>query len=201
MNNLFNVIINNNKSVKVVSQLKKKIQYINILLNKILLLNTEIELESFKSLYIKKELKNVTVKKRKKQLENFNVVKVPKKFLVVYIITISFLKANTTIHVSDTEGNVKLFYNSGSVNLTGKQKRRRITAVFRLLKLVFKNAFFLYKNPIALHLNNVTRHKHLIVKKLKQYFFIKVIREFNQVSYNGCRKPKVRRKKFKKKFR
>ena len=30
--------------------------------------------------------------------------------MVMYIINISFLKANTTIHVSDIKGNVKLFY-------------------------------------------------------------------------------------------
>ena len=29
------------------------------------------------------------------------------------------------LHVSDIKGNVKLFYTSGSVNLTGKQKRSK----------------------------------------------------------------------------
>ena len=103
-------------------------------------------------------------------------------------------------NVSDIKGNVKLFYTSGSVNLTGKQKRRRVIAVLRLFKLLYKHAYFLYGKPIALHLNNVNRHKFLIIRKLKQKFFIKLIREFNQIPYNGCRKPKIRRKKYKKKL-
>ena len=45
-------------------------------------------------------------------------------FLVSYIITISFLKANTTLTVSDVKGNLKMFYSSGSVDLTGKQKKK-----------------------------------------------------------------------------
>ena len=37
------------------------------------------------------------------------------------------------------------------------------------------------------------------MKKLKKKFFIKVVRSFNLYPHNGCRKKKVRRKKFKKK--
>ena len=50
-------------------------------------------------------------------------------FLVSYIITFHFLRANTTICVSDIKGNVKLFYSSGSVDLSGKQKKNRTKSV------------------------------------------------------------------------
>ena len=123
-----------------------------------------------------------------------------KNFLVVYIISISFLKANTMIHVSDIKGNVKLFFNAGQVNLSGKQKRRRVVAVLRLMKLIYRKASFLFGKPLALHLNNVNRHKKLILSKLKHKFFIKIVREFNSIPYNGCRRPKIRRKKYKKKI-
>lgn len=122
-------------------------------------------------------------------------------FMVMYIINISFLRANTTIHVSDIRGNIKLFYSAGSVGLTGKQKRKRQIAVVKLISLLIKKASFLGNKPVAVHLNNVNFYQNLILNKLKQTFFIKVIKSFNQTPYNGCRKPKTRRKKYTKKFK
>ena len=122
-------------------------------------------------------------------------------FVVVYIINISFLKANTTIHVSDTQGNLKLFYSAGSVDLTGKQKKKRRIAVSKLISLLLRKATFLGQKPVALHLNNVNFYKNLIVRKLKRNLYIKIIKIFNQTPYNGCRKRKLRRKKYTKKFK
>ena len=122
-------------------------------------------------------------------------------FVVAYIISISFLKANTTIHVSDTKGNLKLFYSAGSVELSGKQKRKRRIAVSKLISLILKKATFLGQKPIALHLNNVNFYKTLIVRKLKRSLYIKVIKILNQTPYNGCRKKKLRRKKYTKRFK
>lgn len=120
---------------------------------------------------------------------------------IVYIIDVSFSKANTMIHISDTKGNLKLFYSAGTVGLVGKQKRNRRIAIIKLISLLMKKATFVGKKPVALHLNNVNFYQNLIVNKLKQTIFIKVIKSFNQVPYNGCRKKKVRRKKYVKKFR
>lgn len=122
-------------------------------------------------------------------------------FMVTYIINISFLKANTTIHVSDTQGNLKLFYSAGSVELSGKQKKKRRIAVSKLISLVLKRATFLNQRPIALHLNNVNFYKNLIVRKLKRNLYIKLIKVLNQTPYNGCRKKKLRRKKYTKRFK
>lgn len=122
-------------------------------------------------------------------------------FVIMYVINISFLKANTTIHVSDTQGNLKLFYSAGSVALTGKQKKKRRIAVSKLISLLLKKASFLGRKPIALHLNNVNFYKNLIVRKLKRNLYIKIIKIFNQTPYNGCRKRKLRRKKYTKKFK
>nr|YP_010120181.1 ribosomal protein S11 [Pseudo-nitzschia micropora]QRC76535.1 ribosomal protein S11 [Pseudo-nitzschia micropora] len=122
-------------------------------------------------------------------------------FVVAYIISISFLKANTTIHVSDTKGNLKLFYSAGSVELSGKQKRKRRIAISKLISLVLKKANFLGQKPIALHLNNVNFYKNLIVRKLKRNLYIKVVKILNQTPYNGCRKKKLRRKKYTKRFK
>lgn len=122
-------------------------------------------------------------------------------FVVVYIINISFLKANTTIHVSDIQGNLRLFYSAGSVDLTGKQKKKRRIAVSKLISLLLKKATFLGQKPVALHLKNVNFYKNLIVRKLKRNLYIKIIKIFNQTPYNGCRKRKLRRKKYTKKFK
>ena len=181
MNNLFNILLE--KKFSNLSKFKKEFIYLNILYEKILEYNNLKKLELYRNLSIP-QLGNVF----------------DKKFLVVYIITISFSRSNTTLHVSDIKGNVKLFYTAGSVNLSGKQKKRRVLAILRLFKLLYRNASFLYGKPISLHLNNVNRHKFLIIRKLKQKFFIKLIKEFNQSPYNGCRKPKIRRKKYKKKL-
>jgi len=122
-------------------------------------------------------------------------------FLVVYIITIVFLRANTTIHVSDIKGNVKLSYTSGSVNLLGKQKKNRTKAISRLVSLITRKATFLKNFPVSVHLYNVSSHKSFVLNKLKNSFFVRFIKVFNQFPYNGCRKRKIRRKKFIKKFK
>ena len=122
-------------------------------------------------------------------------------FTITYIIGISFLKANTTIHISDIKGNVKVFYSAGSIGLTGKQKRKRRVAVIKLISLIMKRAKFLENKPIAVHLNNVNFYQNIIIRKLKQVFFIKIMKSYNQVPYNGCRKSKVRRKKYVKRFK
>ena len=111
------------------------------------------------------------------------------------------MKANTTIHISDIQGNLKLFYSAGSVGLSGKQKRRRRIAVSKLIALILRKAAFLGQKPIALHLNNVNFYKNLIVGKLKRNLYIKIIKILNQTPYNGCRKKKLRRKKYTKRFK
>ena len=119
----------------------------------------------------------------------------------MYIINISFLKANTTIHISDIKGNLKLFYSAGSVNLTGKQKRKRRISVSKLISLLLKKATFLTTEPVALHLNNINFHKNFIISRLKRVLYIRIIKSFNQAPYNGCRKKKLRRKKYTKKIK
>lgn len=152
--------------------------------------------------YLKKlkeqDYKNLSVAKFAESKQEQSI---DQDLMVMYIVNISFLKANTTIHVSDIKGNIKLFYSSGSVGLTGKQKRKRRIAVVKLIALLIKKAGFLGKKPIAVHLNNVNFYQSLIINKLKQALYIKVIKSFNQAPYNGCRKPKVRRKKYTKKFK
>lgn len=139
--------------------------------------------------------KNLSAKKVTAEFDN------AQNLIVMYIISISFLKANTTIHISDVKGNIKLFYSSGSVGLAGKQKKKRRVAVLKLISLLLKRATFLSKKPVAIHLTNVNFYKNLIVGKLKRTLYVRIIKSFNQAPYNGCRKKKLRRKKYTKKFK
>jgi len=188
--NLSNTLFNNltNKLKLDTYLLEKERIYVKNLLDQINCLK-KLKEKNYKSLSVNKS--NVVNNKQNNHQD----------LMIMYVINISFLKANTTIHVSDTDGNLKLFYSAGSVGLTGKQKRKRRIAVVKLISLLIKKAAFLAKKPIALHLNNVNFYQNLIVNKLKQTLYIKVIKSFNQAPYNGCRKKKVRRKKYTKKFK
>ena len=181
----------------------------NNLTDKLKLETSSLEKEKF---YVKNLLNQITYLKRLKENDSRNLSEkefvIPntrktnlQDFTIAYIINVSFLKANTTIHVSDIQGNLKLFYSAGSVELSGKQKRRRRIAISKLISLVLKKATFLGQNPIALHLNNVNFYKNLIVGKLKRNLYIKIIKILNQTPYNGCRKKKLRRKKYTKRFK
>lgn len=121
--------------------------------------------------------------------------------IVTYTINISFLKANTFIHLSNIKGETLLFFSAGQVNLSGKQKKNRRVAITKLIALFSKKATFIGSNPIAVHLKNVKSHKFTIINKLKNFYWIKIIKSFNQIPFNGCRKNKIRRKKFTKKFK
>ena len=189
--NLSNTLFNNltNKLKLDTYLLGKERFYVKNLLDQINYLK-KLKEEDYKALSVNKF-----------DLIEYNNENINQDLMVMYIVNISFLKANTTIHVSDIKGNIKLFYSAGSVGLTGKQKRKRRVAVVKLISLLIKKANFLGNKPIALHLNNVNFYQNLIVNKLKQTLYIKVIKSFNQAPYNGCRKKKVRRKKYTKKFK
>jgi ribosomal protein S11 len=182
-NTLFNTIS---------KKLKLKVSLLNE--EKLYVQNLKIQIDSLKKIK-ENDSKIISAQKNQIRLDN------NQDLILMYVINISFLKANTTIHVSDIKGNMKLFYSAGSVGLGGKQKRQRRVAAAKLISLLLKKATFLSNKPIALHLNNVNSYKNLIVSKLKRNLYIRLIKTFNQAPYNGCRKKKVRRKKYTKKFK
>lgn len=178
-NNSTNLYLN-----KFLRDIKLKKQYFKNLKNKMALI-TEITENNYKSLYPQ-------VFFREKNLVNND-------YLVAYIIDITFSRSNTFVHVMDYSGKVKFFYSSGSFNFSGKSKRSRFTVFRNIYRVLVTKLKFLKGKPIALHLKNVGFNKFWIVKKLKKRFFIKCIKSYNIYPHNGCRKRKMRRKKFKKK--
>lgn len=178
--------------------LSNKLKLKTFLLNeeRFYLENLKTQINSLKKIKEKDYKDVITTKKSGSKSEKNN-----QNLIILYIINISFLKANTTIQVSDIKGNIKLFYSAGSVGLAGKQKRKRRVAVSKLISLLLKKAVFLNKKPIALHLQNVNFYKNFILSKLKKILYLRVIKSFNQVPYNGCRKRKLPRKKYTKNFK
>lgn len=120
--------------------------------------------------------------------------------IVTYIINISFLMTNTFLHLMNSNGNLLFFCSAGSLNYKGKQKKLRFLVFQSLFHILVSKFKFLVKKPIALHFKNVDSNKLWIMKKLNKKFFIKAVKSFNLHPYNGCRKKKIRRKKFKVKF-
>lgn len=122
-------------------------------------------------------------------------------FVIMYIVTLTFSKSNIMVHISDVMGNVKWFCSSGSLKITGKQKKQKRSVVLKLILFLFKEANFILKKPVALHLNNVGSSQTFVINKLQKEIYIKIIKSFNQIPYNGCRKKKIRRKKYTKIFK
>ena len=168
-------------------------------------LSPKVSLVQEERLYVKNLLNQIELLKKTKENNyknaNLKFEKSKQNLVITYIINVSFSKANTTLHVSDIKGNVKLFYSAGSVGLVGKQKKKRRIAISKLITLLSQKAPFLKGKQVALHLKNVNFYHNLIVEKLQQKFYIRVIKSFSQLPYNGCRKRKIRRKKYTQKFK
>lgn len=162
--------------------LRLKKQYINRLKNRISFLN-QIKEKNHKN------LNSMLYSKIKKTISNNS--------RILYIINIQFSKSNTLFHITDFKGNLRFFSSAGCFNYKGKQKRKRLVIVKNFLRVLLTKLKFLKGNPIALHLKNVNSNRFWLIKQLKTKFFIKVVRNFNFYPHNGCRKSKVRRKKYK----
>jgi len=125
------------------------------------------------------------------------LARVKRDVFVMYIISISFSKKNTLLHVSDCLGNMKLFYSAGLLQQKGKGKIARSIILRKFYKVLVLQLKFLRKYPIAVHFNNVDSNMFWFLKKLRKKLFIITVKHFSLYSYNGCRKRKIRRKKFK----
>jgi ribosomal protein S11 len=146
------------------------------------------------SLQEKINIKKLNILPNNQSLSN-NYVRKKKGFIVLYSICFSFSSVNTFLYITDSLGNLKFQYSAGLLDFKGKAKKSR----FQVLKMFFKElrklkVSLLKNKPIALVLENVGSYRHLIVRKLKKNFFIRVVNNTQIHSYNGCRKKKKSRK-------
>jgi ribosomal protein S11 len=144
---------------------------------------------------LKYEIKNLNITKNKK--ENYiSQTNIKKDYLIKYIIDITFSRTNTLLHIMDFAGNLKFYSSAGKLQFTGKRKKARRLVLRDLYKIIVSKLYYLNNQPIALHLKNVGSARGWILKLLKKKIFIKIVKVFNTHPYNGCRKKKLRRKKF-----
>ena len=174
--------------------------------------NTKFDLNKFfiniklKKQYIKKLQEKITllnnIKEKNYKLLNSHFSNsyqnCNENYLISYIIDITFSQTNTLLHVTDSSGNLKFFCSAGSLNFKGKAKKSRFLVFREMYHILISKLRFLKGQPIAVHFKNVGSSKFWILKRLKKKFFIKVVKNYSLYPYNGCRKQKVKRKKFKK---
>jgi len=145
-------------------------------------------------------LRNITKNKSYKDLSSIlfskNDLTSYEDSLVLYIIDVTFSRTNTFLHIMDFSGKLKFFSTAGLVKYSGKSKKARFSVFRDLYRFLFTKLKGLSSKPIALHLRNVGSHKFWIIEKLKKKLYIKIIKSFNSYPYNGCRKKKIKRKKF-----
>lgn len=146
--------------------------------------------------YLLSELKETNYKKVGLKFSN-TLTKPSNTVFVMYIVEIFFSKKNTLFHISDCSGNIKFFYSAGSFQQKGKGKTARSIVLRKFYRLLISRLKFIRKVPIAVHFKNADSNMFWFLKKLKKKFFIALVKHFNQYPYNGCRKKKIRRKKFK----
>lgn len=182
LKNNYNKIIKPNLNNFLIN-IKLKKQYLKKLQDKIVLLNA-IKEKNYKLLNSQISIA------RKDCSENY---------LVSYIIDITFSQTNTLLNVTDPLGNLKFFCSAGSLNFKGKAKRSRFLVFREMYHILISKLKFLKNQPVAVHFKNVGSSRFWMLKKLKKKFFIRVVKSFSLYPYNGCRKPKMRRKKLKKK--
>lgn len=161
----------------------------------------------FKKQYIRQLKNKITllnnIKKNKYKALNSDLFKTPNNFTIKkvsevnYIIDFSFSKTNTTLHVMDCSGKTKFFYSAGLLDFKGNQKTFQSNAILKkFYKILVSDLLFLKSSKVAIHFKNKNYKISWFLKKLREKFFISVVKFFTIYPYNGCRRKKKKRKKF-----
>lgn len=141
-----------------------------------------------------KELKKLSKKIRPTVLSASDVSRE-----IAYIVKVRFSAVNTFLHISDCEGRLE-FQTSAGHFFYGKQKAvRRSSVLQKLFDRAMAEFPLVKEKPVALHLCNVNM-RFWVVRKLKKKLYVRVVKVFKVYPHNGCRKKKLKRKKFKKKI-
>ena len=161
--------------------------------------------------YLNKFFQKIILKKKNfnkllLKLYNIKKLKIKNKFfqkkyiryeksIIFFIIDIIFSKSNIFLNVIDSQGTGKFSYSSGNLFYKGKNKQSKILVIKSMLKILMTKLKFLCDQPVALHLKNVKFMKRWIISKFKKIFFVKIVKNFNFYSFNGCRLIKLKHKK------
>merc|ERR1712113_489629 len=116
--------------------------------------------------------------------------------LVHFVIGISINRTKIILYLTDIKGKVIYFNTSGLLNLTKKQKRKKIVVIFKLLKiLLFKYKNLTNSKAIALHFKNLD--KKIVLNIL--FFTKKYLKNIKKIKKKNPQKGEKKKKKKKKK--
>ena len=118
-------------------------------------------------------------------------------YLIKFIINISFIKSNICLHIMDCSGKSKYLKSSKAIN--NKLKSLSIQNLENFYKIIVSELDFLKNAPVAIHFNNIEFNYPWLTEKISKKLFLTVLKFYNKHSHNGCRKKKLKRKKFSKK--
>lgn len=173
----------------------KNYSYLNKFLKKIILnKNYTDKLKS--KIYLLTILKNQSFKNLSDNLFIKNYTNIIFNNLITYIIHISFSQSNSLLHVISFPNNLKFFCSAGNLMFKGKNKKTRHLVLKSMLKILIQKLKFLQNKPIAIHLTNVRFMKLWVIQSFKKKLFLKIVKIFNSYTHNGCRRKKIRRKKY-----
>jgi small subunit ribosomal protein S11 len=100
---------------------------------------------------------------------------------------------NTIISLSDLSGNIKSWTSCGSAGFKGAKRSSKFAGQAAIEKLSKKAKEYGY-TKVILHLNGLGRARKTCIKSLKKFgVYIRFIKDFTPISFNGCRPSKFRR--------
>ena len=75
----------------------------------------------------------------------------------------------------------------------GSQKTKKF-ALISILKLIVRTFHLYTRKSVSVQFKGLKRYQRLIIKKLKEKFFINSVKHIYLHPHNGCRPRKIRRK-------
>ena len=158
-----------------------------------IIINIKYKKNIFHILYKHLKFKALTPKIIYNNTKNFNYYIKKLYKIVSYVVSLKVNKNNIIFNISDIKGFLLVNNTTGKLGFKGKHKNKKFS-MLSLLKSIYYNYNFLKNQPIILKLKGFKYYNKLIIKKLKEKFFIKLLIYDKSTPHNGCRPKKLRRK-------
>lgn len=135
-----------------------------------------------------------TFKKKLKIQNNYLIKKY--NFIIKYIISIIINYSNSFLILKFINYNKQYFYSFKNF----KQKYKNLSnnkVLTYYYKIIISKLKKLKHRHIAIHFYNIKFNYRWLINKLAARFFITVLKFYKKISYNGCRKKKLKKQKIK----
>ena len=116
------------------------------------------------------------------------------KILTSNIISIKITNSNIIFSILDSKNHTLRKISSGNMGFKGSQKTKKF-ALISILKLVIRTFKIYNRKSVSVQFKGLKRYHRLIIKKLKEKFFINSVKHIFLNPHNGCRlKNKINKK-------